>query len=175
MKFSNSRLSRRWRGLGNRPFSVHPDQRKSNYKGDQARKWMRTDVFNELRTTKASHSFSCYRAMCSVRSGGRRDAVIRGVSIHAIQVRVRNPYLAAGGFVHRDDQTKTACRDGKRHRHRQAQRQGTVLYSGEKWPHLRHLLYHSRIKNSTSEFTASAPFLAPLQTKSGSKTGREYD
>lgn len=53
----------------------------------------------------------------------------------------------------------------------QAQRQGTALYSGEKWPHLRHLLYHSRITNSTSEFKAGAPFRAPYRaSKYSSKT-----
>lgn len=55
----------------------------------------------------------CYHVICSVRSGGRKDAVIRGVSIRAIQVRASYSYLAAGGFVHRDNQTKTACRNGR--------------------------------------------------------------
>lgn len=45
---------------------------KPNYKGDKAQKWMRTDVFKDLRANSASHSFSVIGViwLCFVRSGG---------------------------------------------------------------------------------------------------------
>lgn len=162
LKFSNSRLARRWREDANRPFSVRPDQRKSNCKGDKARKWMRTDVFNELRATKASHSFSCYRVMCSVRSGGEKRRS------HSRCKHTCNPSTdfvlvlgpPVGLYI---VMIKRKQRAEMQESQAQAQRQGTALDSGEKWPHLRHLLYHSRITNSTSEFKAGAPFRAPYR------------
>lgn len=82
-------------------------QRGSSTRVDENRRVQRAEG------KKSEPLVCCYRVICSVRSGGRRDAVIRGVSIRAIQVRASYSYLAAGGFVHRDNQTKTACRDGR--------------------------------------------------------------